>query len=173
MMKSIDLTEREAAHALHNPAGLLALLAAGLGLAFASLVYYYHRLDPAEAQAQYPGVHRFLWHKWYFDELYSVTLVRPALRLAGWFRWFDTYVIDGCLHFLARFTVGASRWDGKFDNGVIDGLANLTAKVIQSIGDWFRTWQTGYIRSYVLFLVLAAVSLFVILAYFASRSVAG
>ena len=28
---------------------------------------------------QFPGVHRFLLHKWYFDEVYSALLVRPSL----------------------------------------------------------------------------------------------
>ena len=51
-----------------------------------SLLYYYRVLDPAEAQEQFPGVHRFLRHKWYFDELYSVMLVRPALVVADWCR---------------------------------------------------------------------------------------
>ena len=57
-----------------------------------ALIYYYRVLDPAEAKEQFPGVHRFLAHKWYFDELYSAMLVRPALVVAGWCRWFDTDV---------------------------------------------------------------------------------
>ena len=38
---------------------------------------------------QFPAVHAFLTHKWYFDELYSAIVVRPALVVAHWFRWFD------------------------------------------------------------------------------------
>ena len=45
----------------------------------AFLTYKVHVLDPADAKAQFPAVHRFLHHKWYFDEAYSVLLVRPAL----------------------------------------------------------------------------------------------
>ena len=40
-------------------------------------------------------MYRFLQHKWYFDEFYSVAVVRPGLVVAGWCRWFDTNVIDG------------------------------------------------------------------------------
>ncbi len=35
---------------------------------------------------QFPAVHAFLTHKWYFDELYSAMVVRPALVVAHWFR---------------------------------------------------------------------------------------
>ena len=31
------------------------------------------------AAEQFPGVHRFLLHKWYFDELYSAVVVRPGV----------------------------------------------------------------------------------------------
>ena len=93
-------------------------------------------------------------------------LVRPSLVVAHWCRAFDTHVIDGIVHFLGRFTVWVSRWDGRFDGGIVDGLVNLTGNVIYAVGTWLRRRQTGYIRSYVLFLVLAALGLFVLLTYF-------
>jgi NADH-quinone oxidoreductase subunit L len=164
---------RNIAHENHPLAGVLALGVAGLGFVFAYIVYYQKRLDPAEAAAQFPGVYRFLQHKWYFDEAYSVLLVRPAMVVAGWCRWFDTKVIDGLIDNTAKGTVRLSNWNGKFDNGVIDGLANLLARVAYGVGGWFRTWQTGYLRSYVLFLVLAAIALYVALAYFVNLATAG
>jgi NADH-quinone oxidoreductase subunit L len=170
-----EALKREAhfTHELHNAAGGLALLSAGLGFIFAWVIYRRNALDPAEAEQQFPGVRSFLWNKWYFDELYSVLLVRPSLVIAGWCRAFDAYVIDGIIHGVARLTVLTSKWDGKFDNGVVDGLVNLTARVLHGIGGWFRTWQTGYVRSYVLFLVLAAISLFALLVIYARQVAAG
>jgi NADH-quinone oxidoreductase subunit L len=163
---------RHQAHELHGLAGALALGAAGLGFVFASLLYWRRVLDPAEAQERYPGVHRFLSHKWYFDELYSVLLVRPSLMVARGFRWFDAVVIDGAVNGLGRCTVGLAKWDGLFDKTIIDGLANLTARVIQATGRWLRTWQTGSLRSYVLFLALAVIGLFVLLRYLATAAAA-
>jgi NADH-quinone oxidoreductase subunit L len=164
---------RALAHDAHGWAGALALGAMILGALFASLLYYYRVLDPAEAKEQFPAVHSFLAHKWYFDELYSAVLVRPGLTVAGWCRAFDTYVIDGIANFLGRFTIDVSRWNGKFDFGIIDGLVNLTARVIQAVGNWLRGVQTGYIRSYVLFLVLAAIGIFALLSYFVTLGRAG
>jgi NADH-quinone oxidoreductase subunit L len=166
-------SERYHAHRLHSSAGGLALLMVALGLVFAALLYYYKVLDPAEAQEQFPRVHAFLTHKWYFDELYSVMLVRPALVVAQWCKWFDLNVIDGVLHFVARTTVRVSRWDGRFDNGVVDGLVNLVGNATHSIGAGLRGVQTGSLRNYVLFLVLAAVGIFVLLSYFVTMAAAG
>jgi NADH-quinone oxidoreductase subunit L len=150
----------------HHLAGNLALVIVALAIAFASVIYYYGVLDPAEAREQFPGVHRFLWNKWYFDELYSAILVRPALAVASWCQAVDTRLIDGTVDAAARATVQFSDANGRFDLGVIDGIANLIATVAYAIGGWFRTFQTGYLRSYVLFLVLAAVGIFALLSYF-------
>ena len=51
-------------------------------------------LDPAEGAAQFPGIARFLTHKWYFDELYSALIVRPALVVSDWCKNIDTRCID-------------------------------------------------------------------------------
>lgn len=168
-----DATERALTQKYHWLAGLLALFSAGLGFAFAFVVYQARKLDPAEAQAQFPAVYRFLQHKWYFDEAYSVLLVRPALTVAHWCRAFDATVIDGFVNWLARAGVVVSKWDGAFDKYVVDGLVNVTGNTIYSIGDRLRNVQTGYLRSYVLFLVLAAIGLYVVLAYFMSLASAG
>jgi NADH-quinone oxidoreductase subunit L len=165
--------ERHLAHEYHHLAGNLALLMVALGIVFASLLYYYHRLDPAQAKQEFPAIHSFLSHKWRFDELYSVMLVRPSLVVAHWFRWFDLTVIDGIIHILARCVVGISKINGQFDNGIIDGLVNLIGNVIYGVGAGLRGIQTGFLRNYVLFLVLAAVGIFLVLSYVVSLASTG
>jgi NADH-quinone oxidoreductase subunit L len=167
------LTIRQYAKEYHGFAGALTLVIVAVGIAFALLMYLYRILDPAEAKEQFPAVHRFLWNKWYFDELYSAILVRPALTVASWCRAFDTKVIDGVADGLGRATVQVSRWDGRFDLGIVDGLVNLTARVIFGIGGRVRNVQTGYLRSYVLFMVLAVVGIFIAMCYFVARVAAG
>ena len=157
------LSPRRRTHDYHWLAGYLALGMAAIGFAFAALIYYGRILDPAEARAQFPGVYAFLRSKWYFDEIYSALLVRPALTVARWCRVFDNKGIDVVVDTAAKGTVGLARASGRFDHGIVDGLANLTARVFYGIGSWFRTFQTGYLRSYVVFLVVAAVGIWVIL----------
>ncbi len=150
----------------HDLAGGLALLLVVIGGLFAYLVYGARVLDPAESKEQFPVVHTFLSRKWYFDEVYSVLVVRPALVVAVAFRWFDQRVIDGLINGLGWLTVRVSSWDGVIDRNVVDGLVNLVANVFYGIGGRLRTVQTGSLRSYVLFLALAAVAIFIALAYF-------
>ena len=89
-------------------------------------------------------------------------------------RAFDTDVIDGVVNWLgAGARCGVSRWDGRFDHGIVDGLVNLIGDVIYGVGGGLRHVQTGYLRSYVLFLVLAAVGIFVVLSYFVALAAAG
>ncbi|MCS7045131.1 MAG: NADH-quinone oxidoreductase subunit L [Gemmataceae bacterium] len=152
--------------AKHQEAGLLALGMVIIGMAFALITYYWGFLDPQESKEQFPGVHRFLTHKWYFDELYSVFFVRPALVVAGWCKNFDLKAIDGVIHAVARFGVRTSKESGWTDNRIVDGLVNLLANVWWAVGAWLRHVQTGYLRSYVLFLALAAAGIWIVLRSF-------
>jgi NADH-quinone oxidoreductase subunit L len=167
-----DVVIARSAEEYHDIAGMMALGVVGLGILFASLLYLYRMLDPAESKEQFPAAYRFLWNKWYFDELYSAILVRPALVVAGWLSAIDLRGIDGVLHFAGRSTVWLSWLSGRFDLGIVDGLVNLCGNVIHGAGARLRDVQTGYIRSYVLFLVLAAVGLFLLLSWFVTLAVA-
>ena len=69
--------------------GSAGLLAGGLGVVFAFLLYYFRAWTRRRRKEQFPAVYRFLWNKWYFDELYSAIVVRPALVVARWCRLFD------------------------------------------------------------------------------------
>jgi NADH-quinone oxidoreductase subunit L len=171
--KRTEENERLYAHHNHHLAGNLALGLVGIGIVFAGLIYWKRVLDPAEAKEQFPGLHAFLMDKWRFDWLYSVIVVRPALVVGHWFAWFDLHVIDGIIHLVARISVLVSKWDGLFDNNVIDGLVNLVGNVTYDVGARLRNVQTGFLRSYVLFLVLAAAGIFMVLAYFVRMATAG
>jgi NADH-quinone oxidoreductase subunit L len=166
-------SERHFAHEHHHLAGYLALAVVAIGIIFSSLIYYQRVLDPQEAKEQFAGLHGFLMHKWYFDELYSVLLVRPAMVVARWFRAFDLRAIDGLLHAVARGTARVARWGGGFDNYFVDWLVNLVGRITESVGERLRAVQTGSLRNYVLFLVLAAVGIFVAVSYFVNLASAG
>ncbi len=149
----------------HEPIGLLALVVVAVGLVFAGLVYFYRKLSAEETKEQFAGVYHFLSNKWYFDEFYSVVLVRPALVVSHWCKNVDLLGIDSVLHAAAHATKWVAWVEGRFDNGVVDGLVNLLAKVTWRIGMSLRQVQTGFLRSYVLFLVVAIFAIVVALSY--------
>jgi NADH:ubiquinone oxidoreductase subunit 5 (subunit L)/multisubunit Na+/H+ antiporter MnhA subunit len=119
-----------------------------------------HRFSPAGTVGRFPGVYRFLSHKWYFDELYNFLFVRPTMALARWLGWGDQKGIDGVVNGAAWLTQGLSRLEGTFDLIAVDGLVNLTAKGVYVVGDYGRALQTGRLRSYLMFLAVGLVGLF-------------
>ena len=70
------------------------MMAAGLAVA-----YWFYIVDPTRPvrlAARHDWLYRFLLNKWYFDELYDIIFVRPAMWL-GRFLWKkgDGWLIDG------------------------------------------------------------------------------
>jgi proton-translocating NADH-quinone oxidoreductase chain L len=145
--------------------GSLVIAALGIGL---GLLYYCehpmvspYRRSPKQMTDAFPGLHRFLLNKWYFDELYDWALVRPTLAIAGLARNLDRFVIDGFIDGSAWVTAQLSRMEGFFDNLAVDGMVNWTARGVYLAGDWGRGLQTGRLRNYLMVLAVALVGLFV------------
>ena len=93
------IAENEIMHTMHEvPAWVVwspfVAMALGFGLAF--LFYIRNTALPVMLAGQHEPIYKFLLNKWYFDELYDLIFVRPAMWL-GRFLWKkgDGYVIDG------------------------------------------------------------------------------
>ncbi|MFC3179967.1 NADH-quinone oxidoreductase subunit L [Cypionkella sinensis] len=98
--------------------------------------FYIRRPDlPGKLAAQQRPLYLFLLNKWYFDELYDVIFVKPALWL-GNFLWKkgDGAVIDGAL------------------NGVAMGIIPFFTKLA-------GRWQSGYVFTYAFAMVLGIAAL--------------
>src|SRR5262249_28192526 len=103
----------------------------------------------------------------------------------NWCRGFDSRVLDGekvvdqrpvyigIVNWLGRLGAWVSYVSGLADKYIVDGLANLMADVVYGVGGRLRNLQKGYLRSYVLFLVLAAVGVFLMLSYLVRIALAG
>ena len=109
------------------------MLAIGWGIA---AYFYLYRPDIAESLAkQQAGLYRFLLNKWYFDELYDLIFVRPAL-------W-----------------IGRVFWKGG-DGFMIDGLGpdGISARVLDITRNVVRL-QTGYLYHYAFAMLIGAAAL--------------
>ncbi|MFM5885505.1 MAG: NADH-quinone oxidoreductase subunit L, partial [Novosphingobium sp.] len=85
---------------------------------------------PAQVAAQLGGLYRFVYNKWYFDELYDRIFVRPAFWLGQKFwKWGDVGVID-------RFGPNGAAW--------IVALGSRGA----------QRFQSGYLYTYALVMLL-------------------
>jgi NADH-quinone oxidoreductase subunit L len=107
-----------------------------LGFVLAYFMYIRDPAMPVRLAAEHPILYRFLLSKWYFDELYDLIFVRPAMRL-GRFLW--------------------RTGDGR----IIDGLGpdGIAARVVDVTRGVVRL-QTGYVYHYA-FAMLIGVALLV------------
>ncbi|MDR7125087.1 NADH-quinone oxidoreductase subunit L [Pseudotabrizicola sp. 4114] len=106
-----------------------------LGFALSWLFYIRNPSLPGRLAANQRPLYLFLLNKWYFDELYDWTIVRPAKWLGG-FLWKrgDGAVIDGTINGVAM--------------GLIPMLTRLAGRA-----------QSGYVFHYAFAMVLGVVAL--------------
>jgi NADH-quinone oxidoreductase subunit L len=93
------VADNEIMHAFHDVPGWVVaspFVAMVLGFALAFLFYIRNTALPLKLAEQHWPLYKFLLNKWYFDELYDLLFVRPAMWI-GRFFWKkgDGFVIDG------------------------------------------------------------------------------
>jgi NADH-quinone oxidoreductase subunit L len=98
-------------------------------------MYMVDRTAPRRLAAEFPAIHSFLVHKWWFDELYDFLFVRPA------------------------FAIGRLLWKGG-DGAVIDGFGpdGVSARVLDVTRSAVRL-QTGYVYHYAFAMLIGAAAL--------------
>jgi NADH-quinone oxidoreductase subunit L len=96
----------------------LPLIVGLAGIALAYVMYIANPLLPVRLSQMFGPIYRFVFNKWYFDELYDFILVRPAIRLARlcW-QVGDVTIIDGVPNGLAELASDGSRQVVKIQTG--------------------------------------------------------
>jgi NADH-quinone oxidoreductase subunit L len=89
-----------------------------LGILAAFVMYVLNPLLPVRLAQTFGPVYRLFLNKWYFDELYNLIFVQPAVRLAR-ILWQvgDATIIDGVPNGLAELTSDGSRQVVKLQTG--------------------------------------------------------
>jgi NADH-quinone oxidoreductase subunit L len=105
------------------------------GIAVAALIFLRRRELRLELRERFSAVHTFLFHKWYFDEIYDAAVVRPMAA----FGRFGRSVIE--TRFVQETIVG----------GAV-GLVRVGSSAARSV-------QSGYLRGYAALLVVGVTAL--------------
>ncbi len=141
--------------------------AAALGLIMASLIYWKPGISLKRLRPVFGWLYTFLYNKWYFDELYWLTIVRPVLFISRFAGGFDRLVIDGIVNGVGWLTVGISTVQAWIDKWIIDGIVNAFGVAVKASGRIARAIQTGVIQQYLM--ILSASLLCILLAYVVFR----
>jgi NADH-quinone oxidoreductase subunit L len=114
---------------------IVAVAVALIGWYIAHLFYSTRNDRAAKLTASAPGVYSLLEHKYWVDEIYGNTIVKP-LTLGS------------------RYILG---WLG--EGAIIRGSVWLLAGITTLLGEWLRRWQSGNLRSYSAWLAAGAAAL--------------
>jgi NADH-quinone oxidoreductase subunit L len=134
--KTIQSTIVEEAHGAVSTStswtfGIISSLVALGGILLAYTMYLRLTPNPYKLGDRLHWLWSFLWHKWYFDEVYHAVFVQGTLALA------------------------MAAW--AFDRHVVDGAVNGVATVISRSSGRLRRVQTGFVANYALVIALGAV----------------
>jgi NADH-quinone oxidoreductase subunit L len=125
----------EAHHVSHSTEYIL--LAVSITLIVLSILYALNRFSKKPETGEAEGFGKVLANKWYVDELYNSIVTKP---------------LNGLGAFTNRF----------IEKSGIDGIVNGVGKSVQWGGRQLRLMQSGQVGSYVLWMVLGILILFVI-----------
>jgi NADH-quinone oxidoreductase subunit L len=121
------------------------MLAGGiLSVAGIAIAYYLYIFAPGSTlriRDRARGLHDFLFHKWYFDELLDALVYRPVVAFG-------------------RFS------NDVFERYVVNGVVLFTSEGVRGMTDTVRSAQSGFVRSYALLVVagIAGLGLYFLIA---------
>jgi len=145
----------------------------GLSIAIAFVGFFLARWLYRDARSPIPakvlanpnkvvrGVHRWVFHKYYVDELYDRIVIRPSLALSVFLARFDIGAIDGLVNLAGRIGRFFGAFNGWIDRTFVDGAVNLVGDAIVWGGRVLRKTQTGRVQAYVYGLVAGSLILVV------------
>jgi len=96
-----------------------------MGVGFAYLLYVARPDYPAAIAERFKRIHGFLCNKWYVDEFYHASIVKPVNLLSEkvlW-RWFDVRIVDGLVNLIPRLTGRFSALLRRTETGMVQNYA--------------------------------------------------
>jgi NADH-quinone oxidoreductase subunit L len=128
---------------LETVLSVVAVMVAVLGWFVAEWFYGQKSEHPDQLAAALPGAHKLLANKYYVDEFYGATIVKPLMATS-------TYLLG---MFVEKAVLGGTAW-------LIGGTATFAGALLQR-------WQSGNLRSYAAWLAAgaAAVLLFIVVPW--------
>ena len=106
------------------------------GVILAYLMYIKNPEWPAKIIEQFKMIYTIIYNKYYVDEIYDATIVKPTVKTSS---------------ILWKIV----------DVKIIDGFVNAIARIVELKGEVLKLFQTGYVRNYALSILLGGVIIIV------------
>lgn len=95
---------------------------------------------PVNLHQSMPGLHRFLFNKWWVDEFYDFIILKPMRAIALFSAYVDKYLVDVVLTKLAGVVVSIGSWAfTRIQTGVTYAYATTMAAGLLILGWWYTT----------------------------------
>ncbi|NLT95739.1 MAG: NADH-quinone oxidoreductase subunit L [Clostridia bacterium] len=107
-------------------------LVAVAGIFLAWLIYIKKAISAEKIATQFAPIYKFLYNKWYIDEIYAWFFNKIVLGISNVFNWCDRYIVDGIAHSIA-WIIRTSGYKGRYlHTGSLQtyGLVIFTAVVV-------------------------------------------
>jgi NADH-quinone oxidoreductase subunit L len=145
-----------------DPVMYMAIAAGLLGLGAGLYVFWKMRAEALAAlKRPFAWLETAFAHKFWFDEVYRDVVLRPVYALTRFFGVADTHAVDGLVNAVGRGSVRSAKVSGATDRVVVDGAVLGTGYTLWGLGG-LATWtQSGRVRSYLSWSVVAVAVLFV------------
>jgi NADH-quinone oxidoreductase subunit L len=118
----------------------------------------------AEDEARLPGF-ALLQNKYYVDEIYDASVVRPFMGLRLFLADIDRWIVDGIVNGVSVVARACAWVSGAIDHYLVDGAVNFVSGGVLAAGERLRRMQTGRIQTYV-YGLLGGVALIALVRYF-------
>ncbi len=143
--------DHEIEHKAHGLALMLSLAIAGAGILLSTLMYLKKVISAESIKNALAPIHKVLWNKYYFDELYiGVFIQKGLLTFNRALARFDDLVVDRILvDGWKDVSMVVKSAVGQFDNIVIDRMMVDGTGYATAAGGWVvRQFQTGQVQTY-------------------------
>jgi NADH-quinone oxidoreductase subunit L len=125
-------TEGHGTHAEEWMVMIVSIVAGFSGIGLAAFMYLKRTDIPVRLAEQFSGVHKFLFNKYYVDELYSFILIRPVI-------WIAKNILIGIT-----------------DAKIIEAIVNGVPAAIGGFSRQLRKVQTGFLHHYAAIMAMGA-----------------
>jgi NADH-quinone oxidoreductase subunit L len=129
-----------------------------LGIGLAGVMYLKQKHWAAAVAKTFPSFYRLSFNKFYFDEFYTVYIVKPFNALGRVLFGFDETVIDGAVNGAGRNTLALSAIKNWIDQHIVDSAVNFTGTLVHFLNSVVKRLQTGFVQNYLLIVFLCVLA---------------